>query len=98
MATDGSLKQFTNMVTLFKMALLISPKTSSVECDFSVMNLICLPLRTSLSEANLDHFMQICINGPDTFENSDVEKLVDIFKRSHENRCLDLWDLYFYQH
>ena len=38
-----------------------------VEHGFSVMTLICTPLRTSLSESNLDRFMCICINGPETF-------------------------------
>ena len=59
------------------------------------MNLICMPLRTSFSQANLDRFMLICINGPDTFENSDVEKMVDIFNGSHGNKRLDLRSLYF---
>ena len=45
------------MVTIFKMALLIPPITSNIELSFSVMNLICTPLRASFSEANLDHFM-----------------------------------------
>lgn len=35
---------------------------------FSVMRLICLWLRMSLSETNLDSFMRIFINGPDTFK------------------------------
>ena len=86
MAANGSLKQFTNMATLSKMALLIPSMTSNVERDFSVVNLICLPLRMSPSKANSDRFMQIYINSLDTFENSDVEKMV---KRSHGARCLD---------
>ena len=69
MDPNGYLKQCTNMATLLKMALLIPPTASNIENGFSVMNLICSPLRTSFSEANLDRFMQICINGPDTFEN-----------------------------
>ena len=39
MAADNCLKQFTNMMTLFKMALLIPPTTSIVEHGFSVINL-----------------------------------------------------------
>ena len=77
MEADGSLKQFTNVAILFKMALLIPPMTSNVKRGFSVMNLICLWLRTSLSKANLDCFILICINGPETFKNSDAKKMVD---------------------
>ena len=54
------------------------------------MNLICTPLRTSLSESNLDRFMRISINGPETFGETDVEKMVDVFKRTNDNRRLDL--------
>ena len=36
---NSCLKQFTNMVTLYKMALLIPPTTSNVEHGFSVINL-----------------------------------------------------------
>ena len=86
---DGSLKQFPNIVT-FKTSLLIPPTTSTIERGFSVINLICTPLRTSLSESNLDRFARICINGPEIFSESDVEKMVDIFKRTNDNRHLDL--------
>ena len=54
------------------------------------MNLICTPLRTSLSESKQDRFMHICINGPVTFSESDVEKMVDIFKKTNDHRRLDL--------
>ena len=90
LAADSSLKQFMNIATLFKRSLLIPPTTSNAERGFSVMNLICTPLKTSLSESNLDYFMRISINGPETFSESDVEKMVDIFKRTNDNRCLDL--------
>ena len=63
LAADSSLKQFPNIATLFKTSLLIPLTMWNVECGFSVMNLICTPLRTSLSESNLDRFMCICING-----------------------------------
>ena len=90
LAADDSLKQFANIAGLFKMSLLIPPTTSNVQRGFSVMNLICTPLRTSLSESNLDRFMRISINGPETFGETDVEKMVDIFKRTNDNRRLDL--------
>ena len=90
LASDGSLKQFPNIATLFKTSLLIPPTTSNVERGFLVMNLICTPLRPSLSEFNQDRFMHICINGPETFSESDVEKMVDIFKKINDSRHLDL--------
>ena len=77
LVADGSLKQFVNIAGLFKTSLLIPPTTSNVEGGFSVMNLICIPLRTSLSESNLDRFMRISINGPETFGETDVEKMVE---------------------
>ena len=52
--------------------------------------MICTPLRTSLSESNLDRFMHISINGPETFGETNIEKMVDIFKRTNDNRRLDL--------
>ena len=84
LAADGSLKQFRNIAALFKKSLVI-PLTAH---GFSVMNQIGTPLRTSLSESNLDWFMYICINGPETFSDSGVEKMVDIFKKTNDNRRL----------
>ena len=86
LAADGSLKQFRNIAALFKKSLVIPLPAHG----FSVMNQIGTPLRTSLSESNLDWFMYICINGAETFSDSDVEKMVDIFKKTNDNRRLDL--------
>ena len=57
LAADGSLKQFINIAALFKTSLLIPPTTLNVEHGFSIMNLICTPLRTSLSKSDLYRFM-----------------------------------------
>ena len=78
------------MTTFFKMVLVIHLTTSNVERGFPVINLICSPLRMPLRtyKVNLDCLIRICINGPNTFENSDVEKMVDIIKRSHDDRRL----------
>ena len=58
------------------------------------MNLICTPLRTSLSESNLDRFMRISINGPETFGETDVEKMVEF---SRERMTIDalIYKIYF---
>ena len=90
LAADGSLKQFINIAALFKTSLLIPPTTSNIKHGFSIINLICIPLRTSSSESNVDCFMQISINGPERFGETDIEKIVDIFKRTNDNRHLHL--------
>ena len=90
LAADGSFKQFANIAGLFKPSLLIPPTTSNIERGFLVMNLICTPLRASLSGPNLDCFMHISINSPETFGKTDIEKMVDIFKRMNDNRRLGL--------
>ena len=90
LAADGTLKNFPNLASLFKISLLIPPSTSNVERGFSVMNLICTPLRSSLSETNLDRFMRICLNGPEKLTDDILEELIEDFKQSRDNRRLDL--------
>lgn len=75
---------------LFRISLLIPPSTANVERGFSVMNLLCTPLRSSLSENSLDRLMRICINGPETLSEEQLEELVDDFKKKRDNRRLDL--------
>ena len=90
LAADGTLKNFPNLVSLFKISLLNPPSTSNVVGGFSVMNLICTPLRSSLSETNLDRFMRICLNGPEKLTDDILEELIEDFKQSRDNRRLDL--------
>ena len=78
LAANGSLKQLPNIATLFKTSLLIPLILLNIERGFSGMNLICTPLRT---ESKLDRFIRICINGPEIYSKSDIEKMVDIFKK-----------------
>ena len=63
LAADGILKNYSNTAVLFNISLLIPSLTSNVEWAFSVMNLICTPLHSSLSDNNLDRFVGIFING-----------------------------------
>ena len=91
LAAYGTLKNFPNLASLFKISLLIPRSTSNVERGFSVMNLICTPLRSSLSETNLDRFMRICLNGPEKLTDDILEELIEDFKQSRDNRRLDLW-------
>ena len=63
---SGAWMQYPQRMQLFKLALLIPPSTSGVECGFSVMNLLVSPLRTGLNKTNVDRLMRICINGSDS--------------------------------
>ena len=39
-----------------------------------------------LNQTNIDHFMRICINGPEKLSDDELEKLVDIYKNSGNYR------------
>ena len=54
MCSEGSVHNFPNNMKLLRLALLISPSTSGIECGFSIMNLVVSPLHKSLSENNID--------------------------------------------
>ena len=73
---------------LFKFALLIPPTTSEVERGFSTMNLLVLPLRTPLNDANVDRLMRISIDGPTNFSDNELEQMVDIFRNSNDRRIV----------
>ena len=90
LAADGTLKNFPNLASLFKISLLIPPSISNVERACSVMNLICTPLHSPLSETNLDRFMQICLNGPEKLTDDILQELIEDFKQSRGNRRLSL--------
>ena len=90
MHLDGSLALYPNIAKLFKLSLLIPPSTSNVERGFSVMNLLCTPLQSLISEHNLDCFVRLCINGPPKFTKAQLNDMVDIFKRTCDNRCISL--------
>ena len=89
LAADGTLTNCSKIAILFKISLLIPPSTSNVERRFSVMNLICTPLRSSLSEDNLDRFMRICINGPGKHNDDMLDELIQDFKKANDNRRLE---------
>ena len=90
LAADGTLQNCSNIAILLKISLLIPPSTSNVERGFSVMNLICTPLRSSLNEQNLDRFMRICINGPEKLNDDMLNQLIQDFKKANDNRRLEL--------
>ena len=90
LSADGMWKNYSNMALLFKISLLIAPSTSNVELGFLVMNLLCTPLRSSLSETNLNQFMRMCVNGPTSFTDAQCEEVLNNFKVMNNNRRLDL--------
>lgn len=64
-----------NMSKVLKLAALIPPSTAEVERSFSLMKLICTPLRKSLKNVNLGHCMRISLHGSLTDE--DYEEILD---------------------
>ena len=85
---EGNVDHCNNIMHLFKIALLIPPSTPNVERGFSVMNLLCSPLRSSLSEKSLDRLMRMCLNGPDKLSEYDLEELCESFKSNRGNKAL----------
>ena len=61
-----------------------------VERGFSCMNLLCTKMRITLSQQSLDRLMRICINGPDSFTEKQLDELVSKFKEKNDNRGLEL--------
>ena len=90
LAADGTLKNHINIAVLFTISLLIPPSTSNVEQGFSVMNLICTPLRSSLSESNLNRFKCTCINGPEKLDDNVLEELIQDFRKSNNHMSQSL--------
>ena len=86
MCMDGCLHRYPNSMKLFKLSLLIPPTTSGVERGFSVMNLLVSPLRATLNERNVDRLMRICLDGPEKFNEDELEQLVINFKNSTTRR------------
>ena len=77
-----------HLMQLYRISL--PPSMANVERGFSVMNLLCTPLRSSLNENSLDQLMGISINGPETLSEEQLEELVDDFKKKCDNLRLDL--------
>ena len=82
----GALVRFPNTMKLHSLSLLILPSTSGVERAFSVMNLLVPPSRTTLNENNVDSLMRMCLDGPDKFNDKQLEQIVDNFKNSAPRR------------
>ena len=46
------------------------------------MNILVSPLRTTLNENNVDRLMRMCLDGPDKFNDKQLEQIKDNFKNS----------------
>ena len=82
MCSEDSVHNSLNNMKLLSLALLIPPSTSGVKCGFSVMNLLVLPLRTSLNKSDIDQLMRICLDGPKFLSEKQLEPIIDIYKDS----------------
>ena len=82
----GALVRFPTTMKLHRLSLLILPSTSGVERAFSVMNLLVSPLRKTLNENNVDRLMRMCLDGPDKFNDKQLEQIVDNFQNSAPRR------------
>ena len=89
MCESGCLVHFTETMKLFKFCLLVPLSTSGVESGFLVIKLTILLLHTSPNQTNIDHFMRICISGPEKLSDDELEKLVDNYKNIG-NHCICL--------
>jgi len=71
------------------MLLLIPASTAPVERGFSLMNDLCTPLRSSLTQQSLDALMRICKEGRPRLS---VDQLTDINEdfNSRKSRILAL--------
>ena len=68
------------------LSLLFPPLITGVERAFSVMNILVSPLRTTLNENNVDRLMRMCLDGPDKFNDKQLEQIKDNFKNSAPRR------------
>ena len=65
---------------LLRLALLIPPSTSQVECGFSTISILPPPLRKSLNKNNIDQLMHIYLDGPKFLSQEQLQKIIDIYK------------------
>ena len=79
-------ESYPSMMKLLKYALLITPSTANVKRGFSHL---CTKQGNRLSLKNIDRFMRIILVGPEKFENTIWESLVDKYKDIKE-RAIDL--------
>lgn len=65
---------------MVQMMNIVPTSTAAVERGFSVMNLICTPLRSCLTQNSLQSLMSISIEGPEELSADMLEELVEEFR------------------
>ena len=65
---------YPSMMSLLELGIIISSSTTEVECGFSVMKLLRIPLTASMVPSTLNILMQICLCA-DSLTNDTFEKL-----------------------
>ena len=75
------ISMFPNLNTLASICLTIPIGTASVERSLSQMKMIKTRLRSRLGEKSLSHLMKIAIESPEKLSDSDLENIVDIWRR-----------------
>jgi hypothetical protein len=66
---------------------IIPASTASVERSFSYMNLIKTPLRSRLTQRNLEALMRISMEGKNKLPDSDLDTLIDKFENKKDRYC-----------
>ena len=69
---------------VYKFLYLMNIIPASVERSFSYMNLIKTPLRSRLTQKNLEAVMRISMEGKDKLSDSDLDTLVLKFKNKKD--------------
>ena len=80
--TDQALLQ--TFPNVYKLLYLMNIIPASVERSFSYMNLIKTPLRSRLTQRNLEALMRISMEGKDKLPDSDLDTLVLKFKNKKD--------------
>ena len=84
---DGTLNAgFPNLANLASIALVLPVTTATVERSFSDMKLVKTRLRSRMGEDTLEHAMRVCIEGPDTLCDKDLESIVNHWKEQKTRR------------
>ena len=68
---------FPKLVKLAKLSLVMPVTTARVERSFSDMKATKTRLRNRLGERTLDQVLRVCIEGPKTLSESDIELIID---------------------
>lgn len=77
---------FPGIYKLVQLLSIIPVSTASVERGFSLMKNVCTPLRNRLGQVCLDNIMRICLEGPQSLSESDLDALLIDFKNRKQRQ------------